>query len=103
MPTITIAVYLSPRRANGTGRWAHLSGGEATLLSSHAGRFRMSEGRQEPWGPRRTRSLGANPSDAGKHDTDPVPTGLVGDAPPVGTDGARGGCLHGLPFPSDSA
>ena len=26
-------VYLSPRRASGTGRWAHLSGGEATLLS----------------------------------------------------------------------
>ena len=27
------------RDDNGTGRWAHLSGGDATLLSSHAGRF----------------------------------------------------------------
>jgi len=32
----------------GTGRRAHLSGGEATLLSSHAGRSRAPGGRQNP-------------------------------------------------------
>src|SRR5205085_4547833 len=46
----------SSSKGKGTGRWAHLSGGEATLLSSHAGRFFMSERRQEAWCPRRTAS-----------------------------------------------
>src|SRR3972149_9870384 len=47
IPSTPIPLYLSPRRDNGTGRWAHLSGGGATLLSSHAGRAPTSEGRQE--------------------------------------------------------
>ena len=32
---------------DGTGRWAHLSGGDATLLSSHAGRSSRVRGRAE--------------------------------------------------------
>ena len=40
IPKVIIQSPFSKGDEIGTGRWAHLSGGEATLLSSHAGRFR---------------------------------------------------------------
>jgi hypothetical protein len=46
---------------DGTGRWAHLSGGDAALLSSHAGRSRASRDRQKAWCPRRHGRYEPNP------------------------------------------
>src|SRR5207244_7394011 len=76
IPRITIR-YPPPRRV-GTGRRAHLSGGEATLLSSHAGRSRTSEGRQKACCPRRAPTLGANPPDTSQPDTEPTLPGGQG-------------------------
>src|SRR5581483_457763 len=69
IPRITILRY-PPSRRVGTGRWAHLSGGDATLLSSHAGRSPTSEGRHKACCPRRAPMLGANPSDTDQLDTE---------------------------------
>ena len=57
---------------DGTGRWAHLSGGDATLLSSHAGRFPASGGRQKPCCPQEAPTLRAKPPDDDHSDTEPT-------------------------------
>src|SRR5690606_7757646 len=60
---------------DGTGRWAHLSGGDATLLSSHAGRFPASGGRQKACCPQEAPTLRAKPPDNDHRDTEPDATG----------------------------
>ena len=47
IPRMTWPVaFHSVEEVTGTGRWAHLSGGDATLLSSHAGRPDRAAGRK---------------------------------------------------------
>ena len=49
MPRVTMvqSPFTTTSGRDGTGRQAHHSGGDATLLSSHAGRFRASGRRQK--------------------------------------------------------
>jgi hypothetical protein len=70
IPKVIIQSPFSIGDENGTGRWAHLSGGDATLLSSHAGRFRASGSRQKACCPRGTPSVRAKLPDEYQPDTD---------------------------------
>src|SRR5690606_28490204 len=71
LPTVTmIQSRFTSSGRDGTGRWAHLSGGDATLLSSHAGRFPASGGRQKACCPQEAPTLRAKPPDNDHRDTD---------------------------------
>src|SRR3954451_22467844 len=72
-----------------TGRWAHLSGGDATLLSSHAGRFAASGGRQKACCPRRAPTLRAKPPDEHQPDTEATVRSTTSK------NGQRKGCRSG--------
>src|SRR4051794_8862003 len=83
MPRPTM--QLSPVFTDGgdrTGRWAHLSGGAATLLSSHAGR---SDGLNRPHNGTRPRTAPSGRASRSSHDHfDTEPCGGVSFSTPCG-------------------